>query len=203
MKNRNKYSQLIPKEKKESIKNPDIPFHLIEFITNYSDIKTKALLSLTCKQLKTYIGDIRPIYFINQKYFIEIITKICNDEKYDFFNFSIISKDYHLIIAEEENRIVKITFINRENRLKTIKRSYSKSFVTKSFINLFKCTRIFYGTDQIAKDFFIELFNNVSNISLSCNEYPNDIYDWKIYLKSINMLNSRACRKISFDLFHL
>lgn len=181
--NRNKYTHLIKPKIYE--KNPDLPLHLIESIIDLCDNKTKAHFLLTCKQINVYIGDIRPIYFINQKYFIELLQILCIYDEYEYFNLSILSKDYHIIISNEENNIIKITFINRENRLKTIKRSYSKSFLVKSFTNLLKGTRIFHGTSVIAKDFFISIFNNINNICLSTHENPTNLLEWKKYLNII------------------
>ena len=180
---RNKYSHLIKPKIYE--KNQDLPLHLIESIIDLCDNKTKAHFLLTCKQVNVYIGDIRPIYFINQKYFIELLQILCIYDEYEYFNLSILSKDYHIIISNEENNIVKITFINRQNRIKTIKRSYSKSFLVKSFKNLFKGTRIFHGTSVISKDFFISIFNNINNINLSTHEGPTKLLEWKKYLNII------------------
>lgn len=181
--NRNKYLHLIKPKINEKL--PDLPMHLMESIINLCDDKTKANWLLTSKQINNYIGDIRPVYFINQKYFIELLQQLCTCDEYDYFNLSILSKDYHIIVSNEENNIIKITFIDRKNRLKTLKRSYGKSFLIKSFINLFKGIHIFYGTPLIAKDFFISIFNNIKNISLSTNENPTKLIEWKKYLNSI------------------
>ena len=128
-----------------------LPTHIVENIISKCDSFTKGKCAMVSKDLNTFIGDARPIYIKNKEYFLKVLADCCSSNYFKFFYFRVISKDYHMIISDENGYIIYIDIMFRNN----IYRNAMK--------NLINGTRVFKGTDEIAGKFF----ENIVNTSFS------------------------------------
>jgi hypothetical protein len=169
-KNRRKNACVVP--------NVDLPSHVIEKIIACCDPFTKGRCATLSKACKEFVGDARPRHLINQHYFIKLIQECCARK---FFYLRVLTKDYHMIITDENGAVVYIDIIPRKSaqRRKSLKRSYKIAHATAALTSLLNGTRIFNGTNQIAEAFFRDLFQDVHEISMSMDEPPHVFFEWK------------------------
>jgi hypothetical protein len=157
----------------------DLPMHIIETIIDYCDPYTKGKCSTLNKACREFVGDARPPYVVNQHYFIRLIEELC-EQKY--FYLRVLTRNYHMILSDENGAVVYIDIIPRNNLRryhKTLKRSYRIAHMTGALKSLMNGTRIFKGTDQIAGVFFRHLFQDVYDISMSTDDPPVCFKEWK------------------------
>ncbi len=157
-----------------------LPLHVIEKIIDRCDPFTRGRCAIMSKAFHEFVGDARPRYLIHQHYFLELIEECCTQK---FFYLRIFTSKYHVIISDENGAVVYIDIIPRKSfRGKTLKRSYRIAHALGALRSLLNGTRIFKGTDQIARVFFRDLFQDVDDISMSTDEPPNVFMQWRKFI---------------------
>ncbi len=161
-----------------------LPLHIIENIISRCDPFTQGKCAMVSKDLNSFVGDARPVYIKNKEYFLKVLRDCCASNYYKFFYFRIITKDYHMIISDENGYIIYIDIMIRSNKYqKPLRRSYRKIHVVSAMKKLINGTRIFKGTDEIANKFFEKLFAHVQDISMSTHHSPKSLLEWQQILK--------------------
>lgn len=174
-KNRNKYLHL-----KKPL--PSLPSHVIELIVSKCDHKTKSRFSIASNHFRQYIGDITPIHIKQQNYFLETLKNVCENPKISFFHFMMKSKNYNMIITDENNLDIYLYIINKNNDVtqKLTTRNYKKYRVVQNLKSLFKKH---YNSYDV---FFKEFFENLTRVNLTCGKQRPTIFtEWIEFLRKI------------------
>lgn len=166
---------------------PDIPYDVIGFIVaNFTDLKTRA----KCMQLNKYflklINKVEPPRDIqNQYFFLAIVDKLARDDGSAFFNFRINSRDFYIILSEDENN--KVFFhIFSKTYCKGVKltRCYQKKTLAKVLRDLImKPLKLVAFQDTPSSEFFRDIFDNVYSVNLVACNVPEEYETWKQVLK--------------------
>lgn len=176
-KNRNKY-------RTQGTICRDLPIHLVEHIVSKCDALTMGRCAVLCKSFKDYIGDARPIYMKNQMHFLKLLEECCSNHAYKCFYFRVISKDFHMILSDENGHVVYVDITFKRCYRKPLKRSYKKTHVVPALTKLLNGTRLLQGTNDIAGDFFKSVFENISEVTMTTHTPPVSLEEWNASLHS-------------------
>lgn len=167
---------------------PELPPDIIQLIIlEHVDIETKTKCKVLNKDFLLLIGDCRPRHIIHQQYLTEVLGELCSSCQYSFFNLSINSKDFRIIISDYDNhhdRDIFFRVFKKGVGSRTLSRGLKKSFAVDNVKSLFKRKTIFKGTDIISKSLFEQIFSNVYAVNLICGKQkPLKFQEWKQVIK--------------------
>lgn len=169
---RNRYAHL-----RKPLPLPELPRDVIDkIVLEHTDTATRTRCKALDKAFLASIGDTRPTHIRHQQHMIGVIEELCSSDRYSYFNLSINSPEYRVIVLDADDS--RDSRDNRDNRdsndhdivFRVIKKGVAGRTTTRRLRRsraadevraLFKRPTVFKGAGMASKALFETIFSGV------------------------------------------
>jgi hypothetical protein len=158
----------------------ELPIHIIEKCVSLLGNKEKAICKCLSTHFNKYIGNVCPKYIKLQMLCVQVLDELCSNSQYAYFNVSINSANYRIIISDENNHDVYVYVVKKGLGGKTVTRTYKKDKLVSNLKQVMKRNKK-YGTLEITEHvLYHDVFSNIRSVScVSGKNTPNLFMKWK------------------------
>lgn len=178
--------------------NTEIPLDVIEQIVNAMQLKEKARFKCVNRHFNQYIGSIVPLFVINRHFVVKILDELCMHKQHAFFNVSINSENYRVIVSDENNHDIYVYVMHKASgNGRVTKKIVTRNYTKKNFLaNLRKLmstdTKPFGLCQACPHDMFVDTFQNLRSINVTSAVKCTSFEEWKHWFKTEVSVPSRT-----------